>query len=287
MDHVFYLNFEADDALARTRDPQPPIEAHREKLVQALAPLLRGSRILLPSEARVHAGETPRGHAWMMTDEAARKLSSAGCAPRAVPGNAVLTHVNSRAFSAALGVALPGANFVRSMADLDAAIDARLSWVLRREHGFAARGRVLLENGMTDAARTWAERAFAAGEGLECAVWVKRTEDFGLHGHIDGTGFTLGEPTLQVCDKRGQWQATKRTELLSFAERSAFEQACTEAATALLSANYTGPFGIDGFRYTDDLGKLRFCPRCEINARYSMGWAIGMGENRPDLAHGP
>jgi hypothetical protein len=23
--------------------------------------------------------------------------------------------------------------------------------------------------------------------------------------------------------------------------------------------------------------------RCEINARYSMGWAIGMGEMRPDL----
>ena len=30
-------------------------------------------------------------------------------------------------------------------------------------------------------------------------------------------------------------------------------------------------------------GALAFNARCEINARYSMGWAIGMGGIRPDL----
>ena len=46
---------------------------------------------------------------------------------------------------------------------------------------------------------------------------------------------------------------------------------------------YFGPFGIDGFRYRDTDGHLRFNPRSEINARYSMGWAVGMRDKRPDL----
>jgi hypothetical protein len=54
-------------------------------------------------------------------------------------------------------------------------------------------------------------------------------------------------------------------------------------AQALLEAGYFGPFGIDAFRWVDRAGVERFNPRCEINARYSMGWAVGMGSRRPDL----
>jgi hypothetical protein len=54
-------------------------------------------------------------------------------------------------------------------------------------------------------------------------------------------------------------------------------------AEALIRAGYFGPFGIDGYRWKDEHGTLRFNPRTDINARYSMGWAVGMGSRRPDL----
>jgi hypothetical protein len=50
-----------------------------------------------------------------------------------------------------------------------------------------------------------------------------------------------------------------------------------------VGAGYYGPFGIDAFRWRDQNGKQQWNPRCEINARYSMGWSIGMGQSRPDL----
>ena len=46
---------------------------------------------------------------------------------------------------------------------------------------------------------------------------------------------------------------------------------------ALAGAGYFGPFGIDAYRYRDRAGALRLQPRSEINARYSMGFAVGLG----------
>jgi hypothetical protein len=73
---------------------------------------------------------------------------------------------------------------------------------------------------------------------------------------------------------------------LAPAERAALFSAAEEAAGALAAAGYFGPFGVDAFRYHDEEGTARFCARCEINARYSMGWAVGMGLRRPDLEEG-
>ena len=55
------------------------------------------------------------------------------------------------------------------------------------------------------------------------------------------------------------------------------------AAEALRAAGYFGPFGIDAFTWEGDDGTVHLHRRSEINARYSMGWAIGMGDARPDL----
>ena len=41
--------------------------------------------------------------------------------------------------------------------------------------------------------------------------------------------------------------------------------------------------GQEAFRWEDGAGKASWNPRCEINARYSMGWATGMGDRRPDI----
>jgi hypothetical protein len=61
-------------------------------------------------------------------------------------------------------------------------------------------------------------------------------------------------------------------------ELAALNETFERAAEALRGAGYFGPFGIDAFRYLDAQNVERFHPLGEINARYSMGWLIGMAE---------
>ena len=46
-------------------------------------------------------------------------------------------------------------------------------------------------------------------------------------------------------------------------------------ARALSGAGYFGPFGVDAFTYRDRVGNVCVQPRSEINARYTMGFAVG------------
>jgi hypothetical protein len=48
---------------------------------------------------------------------------------------------------------------------------------------------------------------------------------------------------------------------------------------ALAQAAYFGPFGVDAFTYRDRAGALQLQPRSEINARYTMGFAVGFGHS--------
>ena len=115
---------------------------------------------------------------------------------------------------------------------------------------------------------------------------VVRAIDAALHGFISASGqLTLGEPTVQSIATSGAWLGSARAGPLDLSpdEHRALLDAAEAAAGALVSAGYFGPFGIDAFRWIDAYGVPQFHPRCEINARYSMGWAIGMGDRRPDL----
>jgi hypothetical protein len=91
----------------------------------------------------------------------------------------------------------------------------------------------------------------------------------------------FGQPTIQDVDATGAWQSTALTDALTSDEQSALRREAQRTAQALHDAGYFGPFGIDGFRWRAPDGELHFQPRSEINARYSMGWAIGMGGFRP------
>jgi hypothetical protein len=95
----------------------------------------------------------------------------------------------------------------------------------------------------------------------------------------------MGEPTVQTVDDAGAWIETTflARGVLTTPEESLLRDEGRRVARALFEAGYFGPFGIDGFRWEDRAGAARFNPRSEINARYSMGWAVGMGSRRPDL----
>jgi hypothetical protein len=260
-------------------------------LAPAPAPALALAPALDPAARRSSLAPAAfLGRAWCPTPGALRSIARAGAVVPAAPAAAVLRRVNHRRFCAELGQTLPGARYVDTLDDVVATVNAPPSgraWLLKRPFGFAGRGRKRLRSGALDAAdHAWIAASIAAGEGLQIEPWVDIALDAGLHGFLAPSGdLVIGAPTVQRTDAAGAWRASHRAapgDLSTAEERALFEAMATTAA-ALHEVGYFGPFGIDAFRFHDEAGAPRWNPRGEINARYSMGWAVGMGEKRPDL----
>jgi hypothetical protein len=299
--HAWLLNFDAEDELARPAG-YTPSRAMLERCA-ALAPHVRA--LLGPDD--VVLAETPtvttpsrtggmlaefNGRAWCPTPRALRALRAAGAQLRSTPPLPVLQAVNHRKFSADLGQTLPGACFALTPDEVARALAGPSptgQWLLKRPYGYAGRGRLKLDParpGDLDRAQAWIQASLRSGEGLQVEPLAARRGDFALHGHLRPEGgVVLGEPTCQRCDDTGAWLGSTRAAPgdLSSAERTALLEHAGLAAAALHRAGYFGPFGVDAFRWEGPSGERRFNPRCEINARYSMGWPAGMGDRRPDL----
>ena len=68
-------------------------------------------------------------------------------------------------------------------------------------------------------------------------------------------------------------------------ERKLLEDETVRVADALAREGYFGPFGVDAYRYLDSAERLRFQPRSEINARFSMGYPRGLLELAMTVPH--
>src|SRR5258708_3822755 len=66
------------------------------------------------------------------------------------------------------------------------------------------------------------------------------------------------------------------------AERAARTARAGAVAQALFGAGYFGPFGIDGYRYSQDQAG-GFCALGEINARYTLGFVTGFPRQPSEL----
>jgi hypothetical protein len=145
-------------------------------------------------------------------------------------------------------------------------------------------GRRLLDPGsLSEADLAWASRHLP--HGLQVEPWVERLADFAWHGHLARDGrVTYGVPTRQSVDEKGRWLGSAVAEpgVLEEYERLALRLEVERASAHLARAGYWGPFNVDAYRYRSGSG-TGFEPRCEINARYTMGWAVGMSGLRPDL----
>jgi len=289
---AWVLNFDAEDELARGagHTPSRAVLARFAALADRVGALLApGDVIVDPLTTIALAPGTFSGRAWCPTPGARQALERAGAVVPAAPALAVLRSVNHRRFCATLVQALPGARYVDTLDDVVATVNAPSrsgTWLLKRPFGFAGRGRKRLRAGAIEPAdRAWIDASLATGDGLQIEPWVELDADVGLHGFLAPSGaLALGAPTVQRTDATGAWIASLRAapgELAKDEERALFEAAET-TARALHDAGYFGPFGIDAFRWRDVDGARRWNSRSEINARYSMGWAVGMGENRPD-----
>lgn len=231
------------------------------------------------------------GRAFCPTPRALAELRAVGATLPDAPTLTRLAESNHRLFCAALGQTLDGALWLENETDLEGAFAERVvpsgrEWVLKHPHGYVGRLRHRTRE-LDLPTRSFASRCFGAAQGLQLEPWVERRGDYAIHGFLSVAGrLTFGAPTRQLCDARGVWQGTTRSHDLSHAELDALHEEGRRVADSLHESGYFGPFGVDAFRYVDvhaERETTRFNPRCEVNARYTMGWAIGMGETRPDL----
>lgn len=284
---AWVLNLDAEDELARggAHTPTAAMTARVTELLPKLAALMAPrDKVLWPGTAEVD--EEHEGRAWCPTRWALEQMQRAGVRVPRSPSVEVLRRVNHRRFCHQLGQALPGAGYAENVEELEALIapgptaSVERSWLFKRALGYAGRGRKKCREGELD--RAWIDASLRTGDGLQVEPWVERVMDFAVHGLLGEDGACMfGVPTVQAIDSGGSWVSTDVvSDQLSAAERELLMHSAQETAVALHGAGYFGPFGVDAFRWRDPDQVIRFQPRCEINARYSMGWAIGMGSRR-------
>jgi hypothetical protein len=294
---AWVLNLDAEDELGHAghHTPTTAITARVVGLLPGLcAPgglVGPDDQLLWPGDGRVEPGRA--GRAWCPTPWALRRLERAGLRLPTAPPAGVLRRVNDRRFANALGQALPAAGFARSREELEQLLaatraleqaSAEVCWLLKRPLGYAGRGRRRLHPGArAPEDEAWLVASLRDCGGLQVEPWVERELDCALHGWLDVDGrCTLGQPTLQELDEAGVWRASALAPAgtLSAAEAAALTGEALRTARALHEAGYFGPFGLDAFRWRAPGGQVHFQPRCELNARYSMGWATGLGAFR-------
>jgi hypothetical protein len=136
----------------------------------------------------------------------------------------------------------------------------------------AGRGQRLITAGSANKAeKSFVEACIERDGGVQLEPNVTITTELGLHGLLTQDGvLRMGRVVRQHSDVHGAWISTEP--LRESDHELALREELTRVAAALHAANYFGPFGIDAFVYAEK----RLQPRSEINARYSMGWPVGM-----------
>jgi phosphoribosylaminoimidazole carboxylase (NCAIR synthetase) len=210
-----------------------------------------------------------------------KRLSRAGAEPEPSPDVEVLRRVNHRRFALELGGGAPGSRYVEARDELAATLREPNvpSWLFKRPFGFAGRGQRRIRGDMSEDDRRWLDDSLRQG-GLLAEPFVDITRELAVHGRIDRTGrVELGRLCTQRIDRTRCWVGTEllpESMLEPSAARSLRERAEAVSA-ALFAAGYFGPFNVDAYLWVAPSGEVRLNSLGEINARYSMGFAVGMG----------
>ncbi|HSL83951.1 MAG TPA: hypothetical protein VLF66_14345, partial [Thermoanaerobaculia bacterium] len=189
-----------------------------------------------------------------------------------------------------LDVALPGARTVSDPAELESWLAAGGAaagggrWVAKAPWSAAGRERHLgsFPGELREpAVRRRIERLLERHGGLLAEPWVERTADFGCAGLVAPEGARLASVHRQEVDRAGRFRgipplapAGGGSDLqagLLPAERGLLESTFHAAADRLRAAGYTGPFGLDAFRWRPPGGGVAFHPLCELNPRLTFG----------------
>lgn len=199
---------------------------------------------------------------------------------------AVVARVNHRAFhlqiAEELGCALPGAQMVASIADLDRLVACSGAWVVKAPLSAAGRSRLIDSQGgpLRDSkSRRTVERLFEIHGPLLFEPWMDRVADFGGAALLTPTDLRVVGFHRQVVDRKGQFAGIEID--AEIPERKRMEEVLEGVAGALRTAGYVGPFGIDAWQYRLSDGGIAVHPLGEINARMTFGLvAWTTAENR-------
>ena len=115
--------------------------------------------------------------------------------------------------------------------------------------------------------------------GLQLEPLLQLRLELCLHGYLsEGGTLRLGRLCVQQTDEHHAWQSTRLADATEASQQTSTRvfQEAERVAHALQRIGYFGPFGIDAFVYRDAQGNDVLNPRSEINARYSMGYAVGL-----------
>jgi hypothetical protein len=107
---------------------------------------------------------------------------------------------------------------------------------------------------------------------------VDITIEVSQHALLAPSGsLVVGAPCVQQVD-RGRFVSVRPALPRELDPREAESLGATvhRLAAALHRAGYFGPLGVDAYRYVDAHGLTRWNPCGELNARYTMGYAVGM-----------
>jgi len=281
---AWVLNLDADLELGAGARYTPragvklAMRAHVERLAASL--LAPGDRLVDETSAPGEARGMP-GRAFCPTPGALAILRRAGAEPEAHPPLEVLRRVNSRAFAGGLGATLPGAAFVTELEIARTMLakepEGGGAWRVKHAFGMAGRNQRVLGRGAIGSDLAFVRAGVRRG-GVQIEPDVAIEQEYAMHGWLARDGsMRIGMLVRQRCDPRGAWLSTEPVEAgqeADVAVRMADEVA--RVAVALCGAGYFGPFGVDAYSYRDRRGGLAFQPRSEINARYSMGFAVGL-----------
>jgi hypothetical protein len=284
---LWCLNLDAEDEL-RTGAGYTPSRATLAAVAIAreAARALLGPDDVLLGEAPVTPGEGDelrRGVAWCPTPSALARLAAAGAHVPAAPSLATLREVNASRFTYdVLGARLSDAQVVCSLDAAERWLAARLPsepvW-LKRAFGAAGRGKLRAQGGAL-APHT---RAFLSPAELSLGVvlepHVAITLEVSQHALLAPNGsLVVGAPCVQTVD-RGRFVSVRPAldQELEPGEARSLEATLGHLAEALHRVGYFGPLGVDAYRYVDVKGLARWNPCGELNARYTMGYAVGMG----------
>lgn len=276
----------AGDAYRVSASLQRILERHRPAAARAL---LAPGEVLVEPGVRLPAGDW-LGRAWCPTPRARAELRAAGAVPEPAPDARVLRAANERGLVARMGQSLEGAAFLCDPVAVREHLHEHLHehrnrvpgverWLLKRNLGVAGRGQRAVSAGAWDAAdERWLASALAFG-GVQVEPLLDLQVEYVLHGWIPRRGAArLGQPLVQETS-RGAWRRTRSalTGELTPGDAERMRVEGERVAQALAALGYFGPFGMDAYRYRDRSGGPRLNPLSEINARYTMGWRLGIG----------
>lgn len=179
-----------------------------------------------------------------------------------------------------LGIALPGARVIRSLAELDAhlldggadaGIDGR--WVCKAPWTAAGRDRAHGHGRLSEGElRVHVGRMIERFGVVMFEPWLDRVIDLGVCAQLkdDGT-LHVDPPHTLVSDQRGAFLGIDLLPpALTHEEHDVLARTIQAAGTALRELGHRGAFTVDAFVYREH-GARKLHALCELNARHSFG----------------